>query len=110
MRRFISSYIGIECDTRLPEYWKVRNLAYALMVIWPVGMPLAFLLALLPIRTLLREERSSRLTRATAFLHRDYKPSLFFWEPLVLIQRIAVTGWEPCGQNHDAQLEAWPSP
>ena len=33
------------------------------------------------------------LSRATAFLHRDYKPEYFYWEIIELGRRTVLTGW-----------------
>ena len=37
--------------------------------------------------------RRSSLARATSFLHEDYKPHLFFWEPVETARRLCVTGF-----------------
>ena len=71
------------------EYSRVRNAAIAFVAVWPVGLPLLYLLLLIPQRKLLRERHTSALSRATTFLHAEYEPSFFFWEPLFMWQRSA---------------------
>jgi hypothetical protein len=67
--------------------------ARAFVAIWPIGVPVLFLLMLLPIRKDLLLRRSTRLVQNTAFLHREYKPIWFFWEAVFVAQRLAIIGF-----------------
>ena len=60
------------------EYTQVKSAAWAFIVVWPVLMPVLFLVVLLPSRAALLSRRSTRLVRATAFLHSEYEP-MYFW-------------------------------
>jgi len=93
-RSFMASDLAVECDILgNSEYARTRDLATVMFAIWPVGMPLIFLAILLPSRKALLKERLTRLTRATSFLHKDYEPEFFFWEPLALFYRLAISGF-----------------
>ena len=71
-----------------PEYARIKVCATVLMIVWPIGVPLAYLLVLLPSRKHLLRGRSTTVIRATSFLHREYEPQFaFFWEPLFLMVR-----------------------
>lgn len=82
------------------EYARVKLIAAALIAVWPVGMPLAFVIVLFSMRHSFRTCRATRLTRATSFLHHEFEPQFFFWEPIVLVQRLVITGWIQLIPNH----------
>ena len=75
------------------EHREIRRIAYGLMAVWPIGMVLLYALLLVPVAKPLTQRRSSALTKATAFLWRDYEVDYFWWEPLELLRRTALTGW-----------------
>ena len=56
-------------------------------------MPLIFFLVLFPSREALRQKRSTRMVKATVFLHTEYDPMFFWWEIVTLNQRLVLTGW-----------------
>lgn len=71
-RAFLTLDLRVECDAKAdPEYARIMAFAMAFVAIWPVGVPLLYLALLLPCRRDLLKGRSTRLTRATAFLHRE---------------------------------------
>jgi len=90
-RTFLREDLSIECDTE--QHWQIKRIAFVFFAIWPVGMPLLYLLMLWPCRVALLEARSTPLTHATSFLHQEYTPQYFAWEPLFVLQRLAVTGF-----------------
>ena len=63
------------------------------VAVWPVGTVVLYAAALLPCRTNLRKRIQTPLTRATRFLHKDYKVECFFWELLELNRRNCLVGW-----------------
>ena len=75
------------------EYGSVLRLASLFVIIWPCAMPVLFMSLLLPIRRALQQGRITRLIRATAFLHREYEPAFFWWEPFFLMQRLLLVGF-----------------
>ena len=58
-----------------------------------MGTVVLYAVALLPCRTNLLNHVQTPLTRATRFLHKDYKVEYFFWELLELNRRNALVGW-----------------
>lgn len=62
-------------------YGSLTGLAFGLIALWPLGVPLLFFaLLLVANRTVKAGRAASALLRAVSFLHAEYKPSLFFWE------------------------------
>jgi hypothetical protein len=99
-RAYLRADLRVECFTYdgdsytyNDEYMEILNLAIVFMVIWALLMPLFFLATLLPSRKDIMRKRSTPLTRATLFLHREYEPAFFFWEPLFLLQRLVLVGF-----------------
>jgi len=90
-RSFLREELSVECDT--DEHWQIQRVAYIFFAFWPVGMPLLYLLMLLPCRDALVEGRSTPLTRALSFLHQEYTGRYFWWEALFVLQRLMVIGF-----------------
>ena len=67
-----------------PYFW-------SFFALWPVLVPLGFLALLLHVRTPVKAQRDTPLTRATSFLWRDYSASFLFWEVLDLARKIFLT-------------------
>ena len=59
----------------------------------PVGSVILYMAALLPCRHNLHAHVQTQLTRATRFLHKDYKIDYFYWELLELNRRNVLVGW-----------------
>ena len=95
MRTFLNSDLQIVCsgNEHPDEYDTIKIIAYIFVLLWPIGMPVIFLLVLWPNRKALRQRRSTRMVQATSFLHKEYDPSYFWWEVVSLAQRLILTGW-----------------
>ena len=95
VRTFLNSDLQIVCsgNNHPEEYDEITNIAYVFLLLWPVGMPIIFLIVLLPNRKALRQMRKTRMVQATAFLHREYHATFFWWEIVTLTQRLIITGW-----------------
>ena len=95
IRTFLKSDLQVVCsgNDHPEEYGEITNIAYFFLLVWPIGMPLIFLLVLFPIRKALRQRRKTIMVQATAFLHKEYEPTFFWWEIVTLMQRLILTGW-----------------
>jgi hypothetical protein len=91
-RLFMRSQLDMECDKSIPDYRRIWAIAMTLLFIWPVGMPILFMLSMLPIRADLLKGHQTPVTQRTAFLHREYEPPYFMWEPIAMLHRLAVVG------------------
>ena len=69
---FLLADLSLKCDSSDAEYARVESLAYVFVGLWPIGVPLLFLLVLLQCRAAISQGRVTRLVRATSFLHREY--------------------------------------
>jgi hypothetical protein len=95
-RSFMRSQLDVECNQPDPEYRRLRTISMALLFIWPVGMPVLFVLSMLPVRHDLLRGRQTRATTVTDFLHREYKPSLFWWECATAIRTEVLATADLC--------------
>ena len=93
-RYFLRDDMSIECSAdRDREYADIRTSAYVLLAVWPIFVPLLFVLSLLPIRYDLLQKRNTGLVQATEFLHKEYQPQFYFWEPIYIVQRLVIVGF-----------------
>ena len=93
---FLRSDLSIRCSSdgvSDPEYDTITSIAFALIWVWPVGMVLLYVAALLPCRRSIRAHIQTPLTHATTFLTRDFNPEYFWWELIELLRRTVLIGW-----------------
>jgi len=90
-KQFLREDLSVECDTG--EHSELKHVAYVFTAIWPIGMPLLYLLVLVPCRHELMLRISTPLTRATSFLHGEYTTQYWWWETLFVLQRLMITGF-----------------
>ena len=91
------SYLRVDyqivVDNDNEMYTSVRELSLLFIFIWPIGVPLLYLLVLWPNRYDILQRHSTAGVRATAFLHREYEPQFFFWEAIFLLERLLIIGF-----------------
>ena len=73
--------MSIECNT--PEHDEVMCLAWVAIAIYPVGLLVAFGLLLFKARKAILSNRPTRLSRAIAFLHREYETHMMWYARLI---------------------------
>ena len=76
--RFLKVDYALDCDG--VEYDRVAYLAWLAIALYPVCIPLVCLALLLSARKAILNEQPTALSRSLALLHRDYKPSMYWWE------------------------------
>jgi len=88
-KSFLRDDLSVECRTS--RHAHIQGVGMVLLAIWPVGMPLMYLLLLWLCRdSIVGGWMSTPLTRATSFLHQEYNQNLFWWEPLFVAERLTV--------------------
>ena len=73
-------------------YDTIRGVAWLGVLIYPIGVPVAYTLLLTSARHHLLTEKRTPLTHALRFLHAEYKPSLFWWELVEVTRRLLLVG------------------
>ena len=82
---------SIECYT--DEHGSVTELAFGLIALWPAGSLILFISLLVACYKPLQAKRPNALTRATAFLHREYEKTWYWWEAVELARKLVLTGF-----------------
>jgi len=80
-------------DCASAEYVRVKAWAFALISIWPIGVPLLYTALLITCRRSIAHRKPGTLLRATRFLWSDYKPGLYWWEAIDLARKLTLTGF-----------------
>eukprot|EP00966_Prymnesium_polylepis_P126751 2931270-Prymnesium_polylepis.2 len=68
-------------------------MAFVMLAVWPVAIPLLYVVLLWASRDALRTGIPTSLSRATALLSGDYEAATFMWEPLEMCRKLTLTGW-----------------
>ncbi|EOD36875.1 hypothetical protein EMIHUDRAFT_201153 [Emiliania huxleyi CCMP1516] len=96
-REFLRASLDIECpgDGReaSPEYHELQGLAWALIVLWPIGSLLGLAALFLSIRGAVMHRKPNKWSRAAGLLTRDFKAEFYWWEWLELVRRLLLTGF-----------------
>ena len=90
-RRYLYADLTLSCDS--DEYEATQSTAFAMLALWPVGIPVLYAALLWASRDALRTGVPTSLSRATAFLSGDYDAANFWWEPLEMCRKLTLTGW-----------------
>ena len=75
---FLKADYKVQCNT--PQHDRVQELAFVAVFLYPVGIPAFFAVMLRTVRKELKAKRTSRLSEALGFLHRDYESDFYYWE------------------------------
>ena len=82
--------VSVDCSSE--EYARVTRWAWAAVGIYPIGMLLLTLLLLLRAREAILSGVVTPFSRATEFLHREYKTTFFWWELAEMMRRFILVG------------------
>ena len=82
---------SVECYTEKHE--SITDLALGFIVLWPVGSLVLFTSLLAACYKPLQAKSPNALTRATAFLHREYEQTWYWWEAVELARKLVLTGF-----------------
>ena len=82
---------SVECGTE--DHESITDVAIGLIVLWPVGSLVLFTSLLAACYKPLQAKTPNALTRATAFLHREYEKTWYWWEAVELARKLVLTGF-----------------
>ena len=74
-------------------YERTKAVAYGLIVLWPVGVPAAFGVLLWCVRRAVLRQQPTALSAATAFLYREYRKDVYWWELVDVGRKLLLTGF-----------------
>ena len=68
-----------------PEHEAATSLAYLAIVLYPVGIPLLYLLLLVSARGAIAKDQPTQLSSALSFLHRDFEARMLSLTPTLAL-------------------------
>ena len=74
------------------QHAELVSISTALIVLWPVGMTVAFAVLLRLCHKSIEAQEPTALSSAIAILHREYHPQYYFFEVVILLQRTTLGG------------------
>ena len=80
-----------QCDES-EEHTRIVRLAVVVMGIWPIGATATCAFILMQCRSAIQQSRPTVLSRGCSFLHNDYNKKRYYWEIVVLLERITLSG------------------
>ena len=75
-RSYLHDDYSLDCD--LAEYKRARKWAFALITLWPAGIPVLYLALLVQSGSAIQHNEPSVRSRATRFLYSEYTQDLFW--------------------------------
>jgi len=100
--QFLVADVAIVCST--PAHERVKAIAVAAIMLYPVGIFLLNGFLLIASRPSIISRSSTTLSRATAFLHREYKPTMYLWELVEMSRRFLLVGCYVIGPYHPGSM------
>ena len=82
---------SVECGTE--DHGPIKNLAIGFIVLWPLGSLVLYSSLLIVCYKPLQAKTPNALTRASAFLHREYEKTWYWWEAVELARKLVLTGF-----------------
>jgi len=82
-REFLRADLSVECSTAehfSEAHEAAKKLAWAAIMIYPVGISAMYIFAFAYARPAIRESRPTRLSQAIGFLSQDFEPEYLWWE------------------------------
>jgi len=82
--------VAIECGSA--AHAEAKLLALVAIILYPIGLPLISFILLLQAREAIHGKEATPLSKAIAFLWREFKPELWWWEVVELLKRVVLVG------------------
>lgn len=77
--KWLRADVSVECDSS--DHWEIIVAAWFAVAIYPVGLLFVSSYLLLQARSAIRNYTPTRWSRAIEFLHHEFEPHCFLWEP-----------------------------
>jgi hypothetical protein len=88
---FLLADLSVQCWKSDEHEW-IRNYAYVMIVVWPIGGVLAMVLMLIKARKAVTTHHPTAFSSAIHTLHNEYTVNCFYFETLILLQRMLLCG------------------
>jgi hypothetical protein len=89
-RGWLRADVSIECNT--PEHEAVQQLAWAAVVMYPIGMWLGCFALLRKASTAIFSGKPTPFSESVSFLYASYKVPAFWWELMEMLRKFLLIG------------------
>ena len=90
--RYLRVDVSVVCGET--HHRQIQAVAVFAIMVWPLNMLVLSAVLLFKARHAIKDPKSkSALKEAISFLHRDYEPRCWYWEPIAMIQKISLIGF-----------------
>jgi len=89
-RSWLRADVEVECGTA--AHGQVVAIAVLAIIVYPIGLLVLCAALLVRARAAIRSRRETALSRAIAFLWRDYEPHMWWWELVEMLRRFVLVG------------------
>ena len=76
-----------------PKHSDIKRWAYLAILLYPLGIPSLYGYMLYKVRRVLLKHERSPLSTALDFLHQPFKPQFFWWELVLVAQKLIIVGF-----------------
>ena len=90
-RSYLLADLDIRCSAKDPEFTKLNLFFWIYFFLWPVLVPLVYLILILLIRRSVVEKHITPLANACKFLWADYNPNFLFWEVIDVERKVLLS-------------------
>ena len=87
---YLMADVSIVCGS--PKHDDAKRIAWAAIFLFPIGLFTLNGILLFLARNAILSERSTPLSRAVSFLHREHLPAFYFWELMEMARRFLLVG------------------
>ena len=88
-RRHLRADFRVDCD----QDTSVRALAWVAIVFYPVALPVTYVYLLRQSYENIKYRQPSELSRALAFLHRDFEPRFYYWQVVEELKKLFLVAF-----------------
>ena len=99
---YLVADVTIRCGS--DEHWQAKRVAILGILLYPIGLIVLNGSLLVASREAILVQRPSALSRATAFLHREYKRVFYLWELAEMLRRFLLVGAYVVGPYHPGSM------
>jgi len=89
-RGWLRADVSIECST--PEHTGVTLIAWIAVALYPIGIMAGSGILLFRASSSILAGKETPLTRAIAFLYKEYDPTSFYWELMEMLRKFLLVG------------------
>ena len=99
---YLVTDVTIRCGS--DQHWQAKRVAILGIFLYPVGLLVLNASLLVFSREAILVQKPSALSRATAFLHREYKRDFYLWELAEMLRRFLLVGVYVVGPYHPGSM------